>query len=317
MRVVIFHPVLLPPKDYGGVERVVLWLTEALLELGHEVSVGALTGSQLPPGANLIAVHPEKKSALTFLDHLPQGTDVVHFMAPPEVGAWEKLPCAGLLTIHGNGKIGEVFPKNSVFLTQDHAQRHGRKVFVWNGINPREYIYREEKAERAPFLFLSKTSWKVKNLVGAISICARLKVNLKIAGGNRPYLLRLKAWVLGLDWQGPVSGKKKSELLAEACALLFPIRWPEPFGLVMIEAMISGTPVVASRLGSVPEILGDCGVLVEPDDQAGWDRAMRDVKQISRARCRERALGNFTHLHMAGNYLKLYQQVIEGKELSL
>ncbi len=317
MKIVIHHPVLLPPKDYGGVERVVLWLTEALLDLGHEVHVAALEGSRLPPKAQLIPISKNELSAIQFLKKIPPGTDVVHFMAPPEAEVWDQLPCAGLLTIHGNGKKGEVFPPNTVFLTRDHAERHGRKVFVWNGINPSEYIYREQSDPTAQPLFLSKTSWKVKNLSGAILFSSLAKKRLKIAGGHRPFLLRFKAFLLGHDWQGPVSGKKKTELLREASALVFPVIWPEPFGLVVIEAMVSGTPVVASPYGSLPEVVGDCGILVDPHDEQAWVRAIHDVEKISRKKCRERVLSYFTHHHMAKNYLKLYQQVIDRKELSL
>jgi glycosyltransferase involved in cell wall biosynthesis len=317
VKVVIHHPVLLPPKDYGGVERVVLWLSQALIDLGHEVFVAALEGSRLPPGVHLISIGSHELSAIQFLKKIPKGVDVVHFMAPPEPSVWDQLPCAGILTIHGNGKKGEMFPPNTVFLTSDHAKRHGRKVFVWNGINPSEYIYREKSYASDQPLFLSKTSWKVKNLSGAILFASQAKKILKIAGGNRPYGLRFKAWLLGHQWEGPVSGQKKAELLSQASTLLFPVIWPEPFGLVVIESLMSGTPVIASPDGSLPEILGDCGILADPRDEQAWVGAIQKVTQISRKKCRERALTYFTHQHMAKNYLKLYQQVVDGKELSL
>lgn len=172
MRLVLFHPVRLPPRDYGGVERVVLWLATALRDLGHEVHVAALAGSQLPPGVRLIPMDPGHTRAQDLLPKLPPGTDLVHFMAPPERDAISRMDCPWILTVHGNGKPGERFPRNTVFLTRDHARRHGAEVFVFNGVDPEEYRF-EPGSKEDRFLFLSKTSWKVKNVSGAIRLCSR------------------------------------------------------------------------------------------------------------------------------------------------
>lgn len=315
MKIVLFHPVRLPPRDYGGVERVVLWLAEGLRDHGHDVSVAALEGSELPPGVQLLPISPEDPSDQSFLSRIPAGTDVVHFQAPPAAETWEKLPCAGLLTVHGNGKPGERFPKNTVFLTADHARRHGRRSFVWNGINPDEYRFGGARGGEARPLFLSKTSWRVKNLRGAMQLTEKAGERLTVAGGHRPLGLRLRALWKHHDWRGPVAGERKAELLARASCLVFPVQWPEPFGLVMIEALVSGTPVIASAMGSVPEVLTpECGRAIALDAEAEWIEAIRSARtRFDPEACRQRVLQNFTHRHMAENYLRMYQLAAQGE----
>lgn len=325
MRICLFHPKLLPPKDYGGVERVVLWLAKGLIERGHEVHVAALEGSQLPQGARLIPMSEGNTSAWDLLPQIPQGTQIVHFMAPPEPGVLEKLPCPGVLTVHGNGKPGEQFPINTVFLSQDHARRHGAEFFVYNGIDPAEYSW-SSHSRGNHFLFLSKTSWRVKNLAGAMSICSEAGASLKIAGGQRPWALRLKAaFSSRTQWLGAVSGEQKANCLAQARALLFPVIWPEPFGLVVVEALMSGTPVIASRIGSLPELITpDTGMLLDPpvtpEARKQWVAVVGQEAASAGSRwraqaCRERAMTLFHYLKMAEGYENAYNKVISGRTL--
>lgn len=318
MKIVLFHPARLPPMDYGGVERVVLWLAKGLLERGHEVSVGAFPGSTLPRGARLIEVNPNNKSAVDFLDKIPKGTDVIHFMAPPEEQVWNQLPCAGILTVHGNGKEGERFPKNTVFLSRDHAQRHGSQVFVYNGIDPEEYLFNASEKD-SYFLFLSKTSWKVKNVRGAIRLCSQAKSPLTIAGGSRPIFERLKVlFSPQMRWVGAVNGREKARLLAGARALLFPVLWPEPFGLVVVEALMSGTPVIASPYGSLSELVPPhVGVLIDPEREPERWIDILQSKELpwSREACREWALEKFDYKKMAEGYEFYYRKLSSGVSL--
>lgn len=317
MKIVLFHPVLLPPKDYGGVERVVLWLARGLVEAGHDVWVGAHPGSRLPEGVRLLEVAPDDASALSVVKRLPPGTDVVHFMAPPELETWEQLPCAGILTVHGNGKPGETFPPNTVFLSRDHARRHGGTAFVHNGIDPVEYRFEPELKEDRP-LFLSKTSWKVKNLRGAMAIGRHAGHGLRIAGGNRPLWARLSVlFSPGFSWEGPVSGGRKAGLLARASALVFPVIWPEPFGLVVAEALMSGTPVLASPLGSLPELVpADVGALISPEKTELWIEAVRDARsKWNPERCRQWAMEKFHYNVMTRNYLEYYGRILGGESI--
>ena len=314
MKILLFHPVLLPPVDYGGVERVVLWLAKGLTQLGHEVTIAALEGSQLPRGVTLLPVSRRCKSDELLLKHLPNGTDVVHFMAPPSPRTLSSLNCPSVLTVHGNGKMGEIFPLNTVFLSRDHANRHGSQTFVYNGIDPTEYKFQHKKGRS--FLFLSKTSWRVKNLTGTMALSQKAGIPLLIAGGSRPYLARFRAMLNpNFKWMGSVSGLEKMNLLASARALLFPVLWPEPFGLVIAEAWMSGTPVIANPRGSTREmVLPSVGYLPETEEQ--WMQAIDTIGKISPEACRSHAETHFHYLKMAENYESVYRKIIAGGKLN-
>ncbi len=317
MKIVLFHPTQLPPRDYGGVERVVLWLAKGLAELGHDVSVGALAGSILPKGVTLIETDPSDPSATGFLKRLPKGTEVVHFMAPPEEAVWASLPCAGVVTIHGNGKPGEIFPKNTVFLSQDHARRHAGAVHVYNGIDPGEYVF-EPKLKKSAYLFMARTVWSVKNLRGAIRLCGRAGVPLWVAGGHRPFGPRLRLMLRpGSRWCGPVGGHSKALLLAQAKALIFPVLWPEPFGLAVVEALVSGTPVLASRIGSLPELVpSNVGRLFGPGDEEWIEWLRRESLPFEPERCRTWVLDHFHYRKMAEGYEQVYRRIVAGDVLN-
>jgi len=292
---------------------VVLWLAQGLRDEGHDVTIAAAPGSSLPAGVKLWEVSPQA-SPVEWLPKL-SSFDVAHFHAPLAPEVWQRISTPKLVTIHGNGQPGEIFAKNAVFLSQNHASRHGARAFVYNGILVDEYPLSHTHADW--FLFLSKTSWRRKNLRGAYALCQRNGAHLKIAGGDRPYDLRVRSFFNPrTQWMGPVNGSLKTELLGRARALIFPILWEEPFGLVMVEALACGTPVIASPRGSVPEIVTpEVGILARTEQD--WDRALTDFAyKWSPEKCRERVLREFSHSQMARNYLSLYTQVIRGEELN-
>ena len=316
MRILIFHPTFLPPRDYGGIERVVLWLTRGLIENGHQVYVAALAGSRVPDGCSLIEAERKAYSAEELSQLFPKGLDIVHFMAPLADKVWSQRTVPALLTVHGNGQCGQIFPKNTVFLSQNHARRHGAEYSIYNGIDPSEYLYRPEFKENW-FLFLSKTNWRVKNLLGAMHYCRSAEVSLKIAGGNRPFFQRLQCSMRkSMQWIGPVSGIQKANLLAQAKALIFPVLWPEPFGLVVAEALMSGTPVIASPRGSLVEMIPpDVGFL--PQSERQWIEGLQgSFENWNPERCRQWALEKFHFIRMAENYEKAYQKVVSGNLLN-
>jgi glycosyltransferase involved in cell wall biosynthesis len=320
MQILLFHPTILPPQDYGGVERVVLWLAEGLVERGHQVIVAALPGSQLPEGCALLEVEKKNYSKEEFLSLLqkqgPRLPDLIHFHAPISEPLWTSLPIPALLTVHGNGQPGEKYPKNSVFLSADHARRHGAETYIFNGINPTEYIFSPQQ-KKDWYLFLSKTSWSVKNLAGAMKYSRKAGVSLRVAGGNRPFLKRMQCtFHPRLTWIGPVGGLKKAQVLAEAKALLFPVTWPEPFGLVVVESLISGTPVIASPQGSLKELVTpDVGIL--PQSEEEWVEALQQRSlPWNPEHCRKVALEKFHYLKMAEKYEQAYKKVAEGQNLN-
>ena len=221
-----------------------------------------------------------------------------------------------LVTVQGNGQLGEKFHRNTVFVSRNHAERHGATQFVYNGLDPDELSFRDgPRPDR--FLFLSKTSWRVKNLKGAVRYANRFRQNLWIAGGSSPYSLRAITQmkkVLGKDWSwvGSVDQKQKAKFLTEGKAMLFPLLWNEPFGIVMTESLVSGTPVLAHPYGSVPEVLEfapECLMRSEDD----WRRAMTgEIKLPSAKDCRDWVLSKFDQVAMAKRYLELYEQVAGG-----
>lgn len=301
-----------------------IWLAEGLRDLGHSVTVAALEGSRLPKGVTFLPVEYGARSAEALLRRVPKGTEIVHFQAPPEAGYFREGAPPSLTTIHGNARPGEKFPEHTVFLSRDHAERHERKRFVYNGINPSEFGLAPElgtqKRTNAP-LFLSKTTLRTKNLAGAFQISRRAGAALTIAGGNRPLGVRFQALLAGYQWAGPVNGERKARLLAEASALLFPVVWDEPFGLVMVEAMLSGTAVVGSRKGSVPEVVGATGGKIldlpkgEADEESyqAWATALKEAQAMDPVELRRQAIERFSHLRMAESYLGVYNEVIRGE----
>jgi glycosyltransferase involved in cell wall biosynthesis len=293
----------LPVRRYGGTERVIVWLARGLLELGHEPVIVAGAGTRLPPFPvhelpvatfRRMASDPEFR-----LDSwLPVDLDLVHFHSPVR----GRLELPNLTTIHGNGEPGS-FDASTVFVSRDHMRRMRGTHFVYNGIDPADFEFRRDKNDH--LLFLGLASRRVKGVDRAIRIAKRADRRLLIAGGRRLSFDRR------ISWGGLVDDVRKRECLARACALLNPIRWQEPFGLVVIEALVSGTPVLASPLGAMPELLTpEVGALCEADEE--FVAAIDRIGEWSPEACRQRVLDGFTHVVMAANYVTLYRRAMAG-----
>ncbi len=313
MHILLFHPVKLPPVHYGGTERVALWLMRTLASMGHKITAHAEAGSLLPAGIELIS-DPE------ILRARASEFDLVHSFTKLSPDWYECFRQKVIVTIHGNGQKNEKFHKNTVFISRNHAERHGAKVFVYNGLDPSELEFNSEpRPDR--FLFLSKTSWKVKNLSGAMTYADQARQNLWVAGGERPFHLRARLFaqkLTGKDWRwvGAVTQAEKAHFLTQGKALIFPVLWNEPFGLVMVEALLSGTPVLANPYGSVPEIL-EFAPQCLLSNESSWLAALKgEIKLPSAKECREWALSKFDQKIMAREYLKLYERVASGEMLN-
>ncbi len=313
MKIVIFHPVVLPVLHYGGTERVVMWLVEALHKFGHEVTVFAAQGSKMPEGIECMTDRVE-------LIRRADEFDVMHAFTKADDELIKAFRGRYLVTIGGNGQLGEKFHSNTVFVSQNHAKRHGATAFVYNGLDVGDF-----KVTPLPrpdhYLFLSKTSWRVKNLKGAIRLVSLAGKNLWVAGGNGPIwlkaLVQLKK-IFGKNWKwvGSVDQKSKAEFLEGGKAMVFPILWNEPFGIVITESLACGTPVLAHPYGSVPELLKfapQCLMKSEED----WKKAFSgQIELPTPEECRAWVEKNFTKEKMAENYLKLYEIVKSGKSLN-
>jgi len=300
MHIALCHDAVIPPPKYGGTERVVAWLAKGLLEAGHRVTLIAKTGSYLP-GTTFL---PYPAPHTPFQTCLPSGVDLVHFFAPPP-------PISGipfLVNIGGNGKPGERFHRNTVFVSKKHAELHGSHCFVHNGLDPTLYCADSDREDY--LVFLAKASWSVKNVSGAIRVARLAGVPLHVLGSrNWPFQLqRLLPPIRGVTYHGMVDDRTKAKILRKARGLLFPVTWHEPFGIALTEALASGCPVFGTPYGSLPEIITpEVGVLSSSAEELA---AAVLKKRFNPSVCREHVLKHFTYEHMTKKYLDYYHLVL-------
>ena len=294
----------LPVAGYGGPQRVVVALVRGLAALGHRVTVLAQPGTRVAEAAKIVEVPPAtlKNTGADLTPFIPDTVDVVHAHFPLKAAP---KGVAFLQTLHGNWKKGTPLPPNTVFLSRDHARRHGSEAFVYNGLDPAEYIFRRRKEQWD--LFLGKLH-SDRGYHWAIEAAKRSGRRLLLAGGWRPTLSA------AIKYVGEVDGKRKTVLLARARCLWMPAQWDEPFGLPTIEALFSGTPVLGTKRGALPEILTpDVGAVATTLDE--MIAAARTIGTRSPDACRARAERYFTHLTMAEGYVRMYEGLRATQQL--
>ena len=303
-----------PVVKYGGTERIVQWLARDLIKRGHAVTVIAPRGSMIP-GARMVVAATDKQVA----EAIPDDIDIVHFHNHRPDG----VTAPHITTIHSNIPESSAVPDDyCCFISRSHAERHGRKTFVYNGVSTEEARYRAEKSNR--YLFLSRTNRAVKNITRAVELARRYDLELDIGGGHRWGLLArsvvrhegtfFRTFDRRFRFHGMVHGETKARLFAEARALLFPIRWDEPFGLVVIESLLAGTPVITCPRGAMPELVPpDVGFLCETDEE--FRAAFEQVGSIDPKRCRQYG-ERFSVETMTSGYLELYRRVRDGETLA-
>jgi glycosyltransferase involved in cell wall biosynthesis len=307
MHITLYKPgkIPVPPKHYGGSERVIYWLGKALVKLGHRVTLIANAKSHIP-GAELRTLASDEKNPRAWLGLIPDSADIVHFHEQPRGPVTKPY----VLTIHGNGVPGEQFPANTVFVSERHAANHGSRHFVHHGVDPEDYWFSEQRENYA--LFLAKARWKVKNFHGAAAVARRAGLELRVIG-SRNWPLSLQRWlprIRGVRYYGMIGEPEKQELLSRARCLIFPVRWEEPFGVSVIEALVSGAYVVATPYGSLPEIVApETGMLSASVETLA--EAVKHPQRFSPQACRDRVLrGGFTHLDAARKYLDYYERIL-------
>ena len=331
-----------PPKLYGGTERVVSYLTEELVRQGHVVTLFA-SGDSIT-SAELVGVVPRSlRLDSTVRDCLPYNCmlldrvmgraydfDILHFHIDlfhyPFARA---LASQTVTTLHGRLDLPDLLPFYRTFrdlpvISISNAQREPMPPVNWlatvhHGL-PADLLTPRHSPGRY-LAFLGRISPE-KRVDRAIRIARELGVPLKIAAKvdkvDKEYfdaeIKHLLAHPL-IDYIGEIGEAEKNEFLGSALALLFPIDWPEPFGLVMIEAMACGTPVIAFNRGSVPEIVEDgmTGFIVNSIEEA-VQAAMR-IDGLDRSRIRRRFEERFTAELMAANYLAAYQHLISTTQI--
>jgi glycosyltransferase involved in cell wall biosynthesis len=329
-----------PPKTYGGTERVVSWLTEELVRMGHEVTLFAsgdsMTSARLVPVCkNSLRADPNCKDPLaphyTMLEMVfneKDSFDVIHFHVDYLHFPFSRREqVAGVTTLHGRLDGPELVPLYQNFrdmpvISISNAQREPLPWLNWQGT-----VYHGMPADTFSFFpgpgkylaFLGRTSPE-KGLDQAIEIAKSagmpLKIAAKIDRADTEYFETVIKPMLAhplIEFLGEVGYPEKMELLGNAAALLFPINWPEPFGIVMMEAMACGTPVVANPNGSVPEVIenGITGFIVPGAE--GAIEVLRDIQSFDRHRCRRRFEERFTEKRMTEDYLAIYERVVAAK----
>ena len=328
-----------PPKYYGGTERIVSYLTEELVRQGHEVTLFA-SGDSVTQ-AQLIApcqqsLRLEKNCIDQMAHHFlmlervlqdAEGFDVIHFhidyMHFP-LSRRNLLP--HVTTLHGRLDIPDLVPLYKEFqempvVSISNAQRKplswvNWQATVYHGLPKKLYTFRKERGKYLAFLGRISPEKRVDR---AIEIAKRTGMEIRIAAKidavDQEYFKAVIKPLFknpGVKYLGEIGDKEKDEFLGSAYALLFPIDWPEPFGIVMIEAMACGTPVIAYRKGSVPEVIDDgiTGFIVESLGDA-VKAVEKGVPTLSRELCREVFEERFAASRMAGDYLRVYQRLLK------
>ena len=326
-----------PPKHYGGTERIVSYLTEELVQAGHDVTLFA-SGDSVT-NARLIApcersLRKNKRckdpvaGEVILIDHVVEYArefDLIHFHTSYlHFPISRHLTVPHVTTLHGRLDMPDLVPLYQRFrdvqvISISNAQRAplpwaNWQATVYHGLPKTQFQF---YAGRGEYLaFLGRISPE-KRADRAIEIAKRAGMPLKIAAKvdpvDRRYFKRVIEPLLnnpGVEWVGEITEQQKNEFLGNAFAVLFPIDLPEPFGLVMIEAMACGTPVIAYDSGSVPEVMEDgvTGFIVGEIDEAA--EAVGRVRNLSRARCREVFEKRFTAGRMANDYVNVYERML-------
>ncbi|MFA4869336.1 MAG: glycosyltransferase [Pedobacter sp.] len=307
MKILIVNNSQIPAIKYGGTERVIWWLGKELSRLGHQITYLVSAGSSCP-FARVLVYDP----GLDMNKQVPDDIDVVHFNY--QVNGFNKKPY--LITVHGNPAYGEQLDKNSVFVSGNHASRHGAVAFVHHGLDPDDYPKPDLSQKRLHMHFLAKAAWRIKNVKAAIDMASQSNNKLVVLGGSR---LNLKMGFrftpnLNVRFKGMVNNEQKAAVMQQSKALLFPVLWHEPFGIAIIESLYYGCPVFATPYGSLPELVStEVGLL--SDDKSVLVEGLREVNQFNNRFCHDYVMDNFSLQKMANNYLELYEKVLNKEEI--
>jgi glycosyltransferase involved in cell wall biosynthesis len=293
MHVAMFARYRLPVTGYGGTQRIAVYLARGLAAAGHRVTLLSYPGSRVPE-ATIVEV--PRDPSIDLRPWLPGSADILLAFAP--VATAPEVPW--IRSLHGNRPPGSRSAPNTLYLSRDHAARHGSTAFVYNGIDPAEFRFNPAKAD---YDFFLGRLHRVKGYRWAIEGARRAGRRIVVAGGWRPSLRRSVRYV------GGVGGARRADLLSDAACLWMPALWDEPFGLTLIEAMASGTPVLGTRRGALPEIVGSTvGRLGDTLDELVSLRPALDT--VDPADCRAWVEQYFTHHVMAEEYVRMFRAYI-------
>lgn len=327
-----------PPRGYGGTERVVSYLTEQLVREGHDVTLFASGDSRTSARLRPVCDQALRLQSSSHTDPLAwhmllietalqeaEQFDILHFHIDYlPFSLLRRTGVPALTTIHSRLDISCLHPlfrefRDMSLVSISDAQRAPMPWASWlwtihNGLP--ENLLQPCYAPQDYLAFLGRISQE-KRVDRAIEIAGRagmlLRVAAKVDERDRKYILDVRDMLdlPHVEFLGEIGEPKKGEFLGNASALLFPIEWPEPFGLVMIEALACGTPVIAFRRGSVEEIIEDgvTGFIVDSVEEAV--EAARHIRSLDRRNCRRAFEQRFSARRMCSNYLHAYEHVID------
>ena len=333
-----------PPRLYGGTERVVSWLTEELVRQGHQVTLfasGDLKTSatlvpSVPQALRLAGIRDHTASTLVMLDQVHRRAnefDIIHFHIDLlQFPLFQDLFQKCVTTLHGRPDLPDfhpifrAFPKMPLVSISDDQRGPMPPSLNWmatidHGLPAA--LYRFNQKGGSYLAFLGRIAPE-KRPDRAIEIAKRAGIPLKIAAkvdpADQEYFEHVIEPLLDdplVEFIGEIGDHEKNEFLGNALALLFPIDWPEPFGLVMIEAMATGTPVIAWRKGSVPKVIdeGVTGFVV--DSIEGAVRAVEQIGGLDRSAVRQQFEARFTASQMTFNYLAVYEELVGSRRRKL
>ncbi|HKO57010.1 MAG TPA: glycosyltransferase, partial [Thermoanaerobaculia bacterium] len=295
------------PFPSGSAQRLQDWTAKGLAELGHDV-VYCITNEVLeppPPGVKIV-------------DRLdPHGVDAAHTFA---IMPWFEsalaeagVPYISSVHVHPQARPGTGAPQDRkperVYVSRWLAGSVGSTRFVRNGVDPAEYTF--SAAKERFLLFMTSMDWAMeKGIETAIAVARRSGMRLVVAGGARQESALERTIrmcdVPGVEYVGDMQGEDKRALLANAAALIHPSRYAEACPLTILEAMVSGTPVLATPSGGTPELMSEeVGFLCNTDDE--FVQALEKIGTIDPHACRARALRDFHYRRMAGDYVREYE----------
>lgn len=329
-----------PPKKYGGTERVIYSLTEELVKKGHDVTLFASGDSKT--SAKLVSVYPKSLREVRIKDIY--GSNIWGMLNIGVAYSWQdqfdiihdhnwymSLPTANLsvtpvvMTLHGpineeNIPLLEALDNiNYVSISYSQIKKASNLNWignVYNGLDFKDYPFSSK--DKGYLLFVGRIS-KEKGVHLAIEVAKKLKLPLIIAAklekNSKSDIYYFQKYIKSqlsdqIRWIGEVEEEERNKLMSEALCFLHPVTWSEPFGLTLIEAMACGTPVVAINKGSIPEVVahGETGFVVDNIEE--MIEAVKSIKQIDRKECRDYSRNNFNAKIMADNYEAVYQSLL-------
>lgn len=327
-----------PPLHYGGIERIVDMLARGLAARGHEVTVFAhpdsATAGRLVPwdGRSSVSRRDSLRNAAQLARHvLGGGFDLVHsFSRVAYLAPLLPLPLPKLMTYQRaisrrSVRLGHALSRGTLWFTaisramMQPVADLGTWRLVFNGVPQSAYAYSPDPGSDAPLVFLGRLE-HIKGPHLAVEIARRTGLPLILAGNVPP---EHQAWFEAhvaphvdgrrIRYIGPVDDRQKNALLGRARALLMPILWEEPFGIVMAEAMACGTPVLGLRRGAVPEVVEDGVTGFVREDVEGLVAAAGRLGSISRAACRARVERHFSDEAVVEGYLAVYDEMVGAR----